>query len=129
MSDIGRAEPLGHNPLEAELAGMADNDVASLSDVFIQLHGPGGFADQLGKSPPCAEILYSVYSRDAERCWGRLHVGNVLMDRNRRRLRGRLRRWPPRPVVGEGAMIDKHTTPLSASVRGGQAPEKSAIFR
>jgi hypothetical protein len=28
---------------------MAENDVASLSDVFIQLHGPGGFADQLGK--------------------------------------------------------------------------------
>jgi hypothetical protein len=26
---------------------MAENDVASLSDVFIQLHGPGGFADQL----------------------------------------------------------------------------------
>jgi hypothetical protein len=57
---------------------MADNDVASLSDVFIQLHGPGGFADQLGKSPPCAEILYSVYSRDAERCWGASMLGMCL---------------------------------------------------
>jgi hypothetical protein len=28
---------------------MAENDVASRSDVFIQLHGPEGFADQLRK--------------------------------------------------------------------------------
>jgi len=28
---------------------MAENEVASLSDVLIQLHGPGGFAQQLGK--------------------------------------------------------------------------------
>jgi hypothetical protein len=46
---VGRAESLRHDPFEAELAGMAENEVASLSDVFIQLHGPGGFADQLGK--------------------------------------------------------------------------------
>ena len=32
---------------------MAENDVASLSDVFIQLHGPGRFANQVGKSLPC----------------------------------------------------------------------------
>jgi hypothetical protein len=28
---------------------MAENDVATLSHVFIQLHRPGGVADQLGK--------------------------------------------------------------------------------
>jgi len=31
------------------------------------------------------------------------------MDLNRRRLCWRLRRRPSRPVVGEGAVIDKHT--------------------
>jgi hypothetical protein len=46
---IGRAKALAHNPLVAELAGMAENDVATLSHVFIQLHRPGGVADQLGK--------------------------------------------------------------------------------
>jgi hypothetical protein len=45
------AKPLRHDALEAELAGVAENDVATLGDVFIQLHGPGGFADQLGKCP------------------------------------------------------------------------------
>jgi hypothetical protein len=47
--DVGRAEAFRHDPLEAELAGVAENDVATLCDMFIQLHGPGGFADQLGK--------------------------------------------------------------------------------
>jgi hypothetical protein len=50
-ADIRQAEPLRHDALEAELAGVAENDVATLGDVFIQLHGPGGFADQLGKCP------------------------------------------------------------------------------
>jgi hypothetical protein len=35
---------------------MAENDVASLGNVVIQLHGPGGFADQLGK---CSLALLS----------------------------------------------------------------------
>jgi len=30
---------------------MAENDIATLDGVFIQLHRPGGFADQLGKFP------------------------------------------------------------------------------
>jgi len=31
---------------------MAENDVASLSDVFIQLDGPGGFARRANASTP-----------------------------------------------------------------------------
>jgi hypothetical protein len=84
---------------------------------------------QLCMQPRVKKILYSVYSLHPERRGGRLNVGNVLMDRDRRRLRRRLRRWAPRPVVREGAMIDKHARPFSPSLRGGQAPEKSRIFR
>jgi len=38
--DIGRAESLRHDPLIAELAGMAENNVARLHDVFIQFVSP-----------------------------------------------------------------------------------------
>src|SRR5690349_17187553 len=53
---VGRAEALGHNPFEAELAGMAENDVAPLHDVFIQLHGPRGLCGRAWQVLPT--LLY-----------------------------------------------------------------------
>ena len=34
--DVGRAEALAHNALEPELAGVPENDVARLHDVFVE---------------------------------------------------------------------------------------------
>jgi hypothetical protein len=52
--DIRRPEPLANDALEAKLAGVVENDIATLRDMLIELHRPGGFADQLGK---CALAL------------------------------------------------------------------------
>jgi hypothetical protein len=46
----GRSKPLRHDALEAELAGVFENDVAGLGDVFIELQRPAGLAQQLSRS-------------------------------------------------------------------------------
>jgi hypothetical protein len=37
---LGQAKALAHGPLEAELAGVAENDIAALDDVFISIARP-----------------------------------------------------------------------------------------
>src|SRR5207253_2557664 len=37
---LGRAKALAHDPLEAEPAGVAENDIAALDDVFISIARP-----------------------------------------------------------------------------------------